>query len=286
MTLQRDRSPDCHLRQGRGSGRGLQPPPLWLPRLLFTVRRRDPEASFATADCPATDCPARSSGGDARVSRTLEGRSYCRGVNSCYRAGVPMVCRWSFADRQTTLGGSGRPKSETGPRGLLRAAGAARSSWRRRAARGMQLQHQGGQLPPRPRLRPPRAPDPDIVIGFIHPFTGALADFGTSDNWIVSTIQATPQYKNGFKVGGKTYRSPSSPTTPSPTPPARASWPTGHPHRQGGPDPTPSSTPETVNPVATVAEESSAPRRSTAVTSRGRPGTPTWAATRPRASRR
>ena len=28
----------------------------------------------------------------------------------------------------------------------------------------------------------------DIVIGFIHPLTGALADFGTSDNWIVSTI--------------------------------------------------------------------------------------------------
>ncbi len=46
----------------------------------------------------------------------------------------------------------------------------------------------------------------DILIGFIHPLTGALADFGTADNWVVSTIQATPQYKNGFKIGGKTYK--------------------------------------------------------------------------------
>ena len=45
----------------------------------------------------------------------------------------------------------------------------------------------------------------DIVIGFIHPLTGALAGFGSADNFIISTIQATPQYKGGFKVGGKTY---------------------------------------------------------------------------------
>src|SRR5579859_4580916 len=30
-----------------------------------------------------------------------------------------------------------------------------------------------------------------IVIGFIHQLTGPLGEFGTSDNWIVSTIQAT-----------------------------------------------------------------------------------------------
>src|SRR5579863_6066003 len=45
----------------------------------------------------------------------------------------------------------------------------------------------------------------EIVIGFIHPLTGDLGEFGTSDNWLISTIMATPQYKNGFKVGGKTY---------------------------------------------------------------------------------
>ena len=44
-----------------------------------------------------------------------------------------------------------------------------------------------------------------IVIGFIHPLTGPLGEFGTSDNWIVSTIQATSQFKNGIKVGGTTY---------------------------------------------------------------------------------
>jgi branched-chain amino acid transport system substrate-binding protein len=46
----------------------------------------------------------------------------------------------------------------------------------------------------------------DIVIGFIHPLTGALADFGTSDTWILKKIAETSQYKNGFKVGGKTYK--------------------------------------------------------------------------------
>ena len=44
------------------------------------------------------------------------------------------------------------------------------------------------------------------MIGFIHPLTGALAGFGSSDNWIMSKIAQTPQYKNGFKIGGKTYQ--------------------------------------------------------------------------------
>jgi branched-chain amino acid transport system substrate-binding protein len=45
-----------------------------------------------------------------------------------------------------------------------------------------------------------------IVMGFIHPLTGALAGFGSSDNWIMTKIAQTPQYKNGFKIGGKTYK--------------------------------------------------------------------------------
>ena len=125
----------------------------------------------------------------------------------------------------------------------------------------------------------------DIVIGFIHPLTGALADFGTSDNWIVSTIQATPQYKNGFKVGGKTY-----PVTiksyDTQSDPTRAGQLASQAILTDKVDLIlTSSTPETVNPVATVAEKLGTPDRS-AATSRGRPGTPTWAATRPRASRR
>ena len=125
----------------------------------------------------------------------------------------------------------------------------------------------------------------DILIGFIHPLTGALADFGTSDNWIVSTIQATPQYKNGFKIGGKTYkvndqvlRHPVRPHQGGP-----AGQP-GDPHRQGGPDPHLLHAGDG-QPGRDRGRETGHPDRS-AATSRGRPGTPTWAATRPRASRR
>ncbi len=94
----------------------------------------------------------------------------------------------------------------------------------------------------------------EIVIGFIHPLTGALADFGTSDTWILSKIAQTSQYKNGFKIGGKTY------------PVTIKSYDTqSDPNRAGDlasqailSDKVDllltSSTPETVNPVATKAE--------------------------------
>ena len=97
------------------------------------------------------------------------------------------------------------------------------------------------------------------MIGFIHPLTGDLADFGTSDNWIVSTIQATSQYKNGFKIGGKTY------------PVTIKSYDTQSDPTQAGQLASQailtdkvdllltSSTPETVNPVATAAEKLGSP---------------------------
>jgi branched-chain amino acid transport system substrate-binding protein len=44
-----------------------------------------------------------------------------------------------------------------------------------------------------------------ITIGWIHPLTGDLAGFGAADNWVISKIKQTSAYKNGFKVGGKTY---------------------------------------------------------------------------------
>jgi branched-chain amino acid transport system substrate-binding protein len=44
-----------------------------------------------------------------------------------------------------------------------------------------------------------------ITIGWIHPLTGDLAGFGAADNWVVSKIKQTAPYKNGFKIGGKTY---------------------------------------------------------------------------------
>jgi branched-chain amino acid transport system substrate-binding protein len=44
-----------------------------------------------------------------------------------------------------------------------------------------------------------------LTIGWIHPLTGDLAGFGAADNWIISKIKQTSPYKNGFKIGGKTY---------------------------------------------------------------------------------
>ncbi len=44
-----------------------------------------------------------------------------------------------------------------------------------------------------------------ITIGWIHPLTGPLAGFGAADNWVTSKIKQTSPYKNGFKIGGKTY---------------------------------------------------------------------------------
>jgi len=45
----------------------------------------------------------------------------------------------------------------------------------------------------------------EITIGWIHPVTGSLAGFGYPDNWVVKEIMATPQFKNGIKIGGSTY---------------------------------------------------------------------------------
>jgi len=44
-----------------------------------------------------------------------------------------------------------------------------------------------------------------ITIGWIHPLTGSLAGFGAPDNWVISQIKQTTPYKNGFKIGGSTY---------------------------------------------------------------------------------
>ncbi len=44
-----------------------------------------------------------------------------------------------------------------------------------------------------------------ITIGWIHPLTGPLSGFGAPDNWVIQQIQQTAPYKNGFKIGGSTY---------------------------------------------------------------------------------
>src|SRR5215472_5321619 len=45
----------------------------------------------------------------------------------------------------------------------------------------------------------------EITIGWIHPLTGGLAGFGAPDNWVIEQIKQTDPYKNGIKIGGKTY---------------------------------------------------------------------------------
>ena len=46
----------------------------------------------------------------------------------------------------------------------------------------------------------------EITIGWIHPVTGSLSGFGFPDDWVTKQIMATSQYKNGFKIGGSTYK--------------------------------------------------------------------------------
>ena len=45
----------------------------------------------------------------------------------------------------------------------------------------------------------------EIKIGWIHPLTGSLAGFGYPDNWVTQQAMASSQYKNGIKIGGSTY---------------------------------------------------------------------------------
>jgi branched-chain amino acid transport system substrate-binding protein len=45
----------------------------------------------------------------------------------------------------------------------------------------------------------------EITIGWIHPVTGELAGFGYPDNWVTQQVMASSQFKNGIKIGGTTY---------------------------------------------------------------------------------
>src|SRR5215469_3139121 len=93
-----------------------------------------------------------------------------------------------------------------------------------------------------------------ITIGWIHPLTGPLAGFGAPDNWVLSKIMQTTPYKSGFKIGGKTYavNLKSYDTQSSPT---RAGDLARTAILSDGVDLLlASSTPETVNAVASQAE--------------------------------
>src|SRR5215472_15594806 len=149
---------------------------------------------------------------------------------------------------QTGRSESTSPMGGISRRGLLRAAGAGAAM----AGTGGQLQACSSGI----KGASPGAggsATKAITIGWIHPLTGALAGFGAPDNWVISKIKQTTPYKNGFKIGGKTYAvtiksydSQSSPTRAGDL--ARTAI-------LGGVDLLlASSTPETVNAVASQAE--------------------------------
>src|SRR4249920_711729 len=103
------------------------------------------------------------------------------------------------------------------------------------------------------------SPQDTITIGLITPHTGALAGFASGDSFVVDTIRATPAYANGFKVGGKRYKV-NIIVTDSQSDPNRASQLARQLVLSNNVDMLlTSSTPETVNPVAVVAQTEGVP---------------------------
>jgi branched-chain amino acid transport system substrate-binding protein len=102
-----------------------------------------------------------------------------------------------------------------------------------------------------------------INIGFIHPLTGSLADFASGDEWVLQQIRATSAYKNGFKIGGTTYKvNIIDKDTQSSS--ARASQLATQLIQQNNVDMIcVTSTPETVTPVSLVCEQAKVPCNAT-----------------------
>jgi len=99
---------------------------------------------------------------------------------------------------QTAQSDSTSPAGNLSRRGLLRAAGAGAAVV---GAGGLLQACSSGIKGANTGSSSTKA----ITIGWIHPLTGALAGFGAPDNWVISKIKQTAPYKNGFKIGGKTY---------------------------------------------------------------------------------
>src|SRR5215472_29367 len=98
-----------------------------------------------------------------------------------------------------------------------------------------------------------------ITIGWIHPLTGPLAGFGAPDNWVISKIKQTAPYKNGFKIGSKTF-SVTIKSYDTQSVPTRAGDLAKTAILNDGVDLLlASSTPETVNAVASQAESLGTP---------------------------
>ena len=98
-----------------------------------------------------------------------------------------------------------------------------------------------------------------INIGYIAPFSGSLAGFASGDNFVIDTIRNTPAYSKGLKAGGKTYQV-NIIVTDSQSDPNRASQLARQLILNNNVDLLlTSSTPQTVNPVAVVAQTQGVP---------------------------
>src|SRR5215472_12187886 len=107
---------------------------------------------------------------------------------------------------QTAQTNSTNPNGGMSRRGLLRAAGASAAV----VGGGGLLEAcsssiQGNNTSPSSSSGGAAASTGSITIGWIHPLTGGLAGFGAADNFVLSKVKETTPYKSGFKVGGKTF---------------------------------------------------------------------------------
>jgi branched-chain amino acid transport system substrate-binding protein len=140
--------------------------------------------------------------------------------------------------------------------------GIARRSMLRGLGVGALATGAGGVLAactPGPRKPPAAGSTGTITLGYISPFTGALAGFASGDKFVIDTIRNTPAYARGFKVGGKTYQV-NIIVADSRSDPSRASQLARQFILNKNVDLLlTSSTPETVNPVAVVAQTEGVP---------------------------
>src|SRR5215469_13945491 len=98
-----------------------------------------------------------------------------------------------------------------------------------------------------------------ITIGYIAPFTGSLSGFASGDKFVINTIRNTKAYTGGFRAGGKKY-DVNIVVTDSQSDPNRASQLARQLILNNNVDLLlTSSTPETVNPVAVVAQTEGVP---------------------------
>jgi branched-chain amino acid transport system substrate-binding protein len=104
-----------------------------------------------------------------------------------------------------------------------------------------------------------------IRLGFITPLTGSLAGFASGDKFVLDTVRATSAYSKGLKVGGKTYQVDII-AADSQSDPGRASQLARQLILNNNVDLlVTTSTPETTNPVAVVAQTEGVPSLSTVV---------------------